>query len=127
MSNKLYGGSICISDLLEMAKKGHSAFSKSAKNGKVYGSILVWENEQVDEYGNIMSFQLGSDKEKREEEVKTFGKGYIGNAKRIETKKPVTTKDINDDWQNNIQTKAPSNSAYEVPPSDDDPSQDLPF
>lgn len=108
MANQLFGGSICISDLMDMAKKGHSAFSKSAKNGKVYCNILVWQNEEVDEYGNSMSLQLSSEKDKREAEKAQFGKGYIGNAKKLETKKPVSSSDIKDDWQSKIPTRESS-------------------
>lgn len=48
MSNQLFGGSICLTDMIEQAKKGHSAFAKSDKNGKVYCNILTWLNEKED-------------------------------------------------------------------------------
>lgn len=38
--NQLFGGSICLTELVEQAKKGHSGFSK-AQNGKVYCNILT--------------------------------------------------------------------------------------
>lgn len=38
--NQLFGGSLCLTEMIEQAKKGHSAFSK-AQNGKVYCNILT--------------------------------------------------------------------------------------
>jgi len=83
--SKLFTGSICLTDLLEQAKKAHSAFTRSQVNQKVYANILIWENDEVDKYGNTHSLQLNSIKDKKEIE----GKIYIGNAKPIERKEPV--------------------------------------
>ena len=77
-------GSICLTDLMDFAKKAHSAYSRG-KNGKAYVNIVLWENEP-DKYGNTISIQLNSVKGKREEE----GKVYIGNAK------PLTLKNDSD-------------------------------
>lgn len=93
--SKLYHGSICISDIVEAAKKRHSAFTKSPKNGKLYASILVWENAEKDEYGNTHSIQLNSTKEMKELE----GKTYIGRAKPIER---IDPQPIGDSDANNI-------------------------
>jgi len=91
--SKLFTGSICLTDLLEQAKKAHSAFSRSQANNKVYVNILVWENDEKDKYDNTHSFQLNSHKDKKEAE----GKIYIGNAKPIEKKEPLllTVEDAN--------------------------------
>lgn len=83
--SKLFTGSICLTDLLEQAKKAHSAFTRSQANQKVYANILIWENDEVDKYGNTHSLQLNSAKDKKEAE----GKIYIGNAKPIEKKEPT--------------------------------------
>jgi hypothetical protein len=93
--NQLFGGSICLTEMVEQAKKGHSAFSK-AQNGKVYCNILTWLNEKEDKYGNIMSHQLSSQKDMREVE----GLIYIGNSKALQSSKPVTKNDIDDDFSN---------------------------
>jgi len=92
--SKLFSGSICITDLLENAKKMHSAFSKSQTNNKIYCNILIWENDEPDKYQNTHSIQLNSSKDKKDTEEKI----YIGNAKPIERKepKPVTSNDVND-------------------------------
>lgn len=95
MANNLFGGSLCLTDLIDQAKKGHSAFSK-AQNGKVYCNILTWLNEKEDKYGNIMSHQLSSSKEMRENEPIT----YIGNSKKLQNAQPVKANDIDDDLDN---------------------------
>lgn len=80
--SQLLNGSICLTDLIERAKQGHSAFTR-AKNGKVYFSFTQWVNDKPDQFDNHSSFQLNSSKEKREEEK--FNNGgkpiYIGNAR----------------------------------------------
>ncbi len=89
--SQLLTGSICLTELLEKAKQGHSAFSK-AGNGKIYFNFAQWINEEPDKFGNISSLQLQSKKDVREAE----GKCYIGNAKKYEPKdpQPVTPSDI---------------------------------
>jgi|LakMenE18May11ns_1017448.scaffolds.fasta_scaffold9872579_3 hypothetical protein len=78
-NTKMYTGSLCLTTLIEEAKKNHSAMSKG-KNGKVYVNFLLWENEEKDQYGNTHSLQLNSTKEKKDQE----GKVYFGNCKPIE-------------------------------------------
>lgn len=70
-------GSLCLTDIVEQAQKGHSAFSRG-KNGKVYFNFLQWVNEEEDQYKNHSSIQLNSAKDKKDAE----GKIYIGNAKK---------------------------------------------
>lgn len=88
----LFGGSMCLNDIVEKAKAGHSAFSK-AGNGKVYFNVNIWVNDQKDKFGNEVSIQLSSKKENRESE----GKVYIGNAKMVESQNnaaPVASADV---------------------------------
>lgn len=114
-SNQLFGGSLCLTDLNELARKGHSAFSKSVKNGKIYVNMLTWLNDEKDEFGNNMSHQLSSTKDMRDKE----GKIYIGNSKKLETSKPVSQKDIpSDDDFSNIPIRTSKI---------DEPADDLPF
>lgn len=112
--NQLFGGSICLTDLIDHAKKGHSSFSK-AQNGKVYCNILTWLNEKEDKYGNIMSHQLSSSKEMREQE----GTIYIGNSKILDIRQPVKSKDVDDDLSN-VPIREPKSHVTE-------PADDLPF
>lgn len=85
--SQLFYGSVCLTDIVEHAKKGHSAFTK-ADNGKIYANVNVWLNEEVDKYGNIMSCQLSPKKDLKERD----GTPYIGNMKASE-QKPVTKND----------------------------------
>ena len=80
----MYVGSICLTYLIEAAKRKHSAFNKS-QNGKIYANVILWHNENLDKYGNTHSLQLNSQKDKRESE----GKIYIGNLKPPEVKAPT--------------------------------------
>lgn len=82
MSNLLVG-SLCYTDIVELAKKGHSAFSRG-KNNKVYFNVALWMNDEADKFGNTVSIQLNSTKEKRDAE----GKVYIGNAKPLGNNNP---------------------------------------
>lgn len=85
-------GSFCLNDVIEAMKAGHSAFSKSEKNGKTYVSIKQWVNEEEDQYGNHSSISLNSDKTAPEAERKV--NKYIGNMKRQRLGgAPVTTED----------------------------------
>ena len=93
MENKLYQGSICVTDLLDQLKSGHSSFTKSATNGKIYCNILLWENKELDKYGNSHSVQLNSKKELKDKEEKA----YVGNCKPIQKKEGsqnITQNDI---------------------------------
>ena len=67
-------GSICLDELFAASKAGHSSITK-AKNGKTYASIIQWENETTDQFGNDVSIQLNGTKENK----KTEPTIYIGN------------------------------------------------
>ena len=91
--NKLFSGSICVTDLLEQLKNGHSSFIKVASNGKIYCNVLLWENSEIDKYNNSHSLQLNSKKENKDKE----GKVYVGNFKPIERKSfqsPINNSDL---------------------------------
>ena len=87
MSKKPMHGSICMTDLSNAFKANHSAFNKSEKNGKLYANIAVWLNDEPDQYGNILSFQLNSKKDAPDEKV------YFGSAKLPADKAPSQTPD----------------------------------
>lgn len=90
--SKLIIGSICLTDLGELVRQGHSAIQKG-KNGKQYVNLAIWINDKEDKYGNNVSIQLSSVKEKRESE----GKVYIGNGKTLGDNKPAAaTNDAED-------------------------------
>jgi hypothetical protein len=83
MNNTMFSGSICLTDLIALANSGHSSFVKGG-NGKIYSNVIIWLNDEPDKYGNVMSVQLSSLKEKRDAE----GKVYVGNAKKFERQEP---------------------------------------
>jgi len=73
MSQSFYG-SIDFSKLLEQAKAGNKAFTKT-ENGKIYLNVRVWVNDEEDKYGNIASFQSNFKGAQKED------KFYFGNLK----------------------------------------------
>jgi len=78
-----FNGSICITDLVNAANIQHSSMNVSQKNGKLYANVTIWLNDQPDEHGNIMSFQLNSSQSGEAGDLQKTGgkKVYIGNAK----------------------------------------------
>ena len=89
---QLFTGSICLTDLIDMAKRQHSAYQKAQSNGKIYANVKIWVNDEPDKYGHSVGLQLNSTKEKRDSEP-TF---YIGNAKKVETTapQPISANDV---------------------------------
>lgn len=67
-------GSINFSKLLEQAKAGNKAFTKT-ENGTIYLNVRVWVNDEVDTYGNIASLQSNFKGAQKED------KFYFGNLK----------------------------------------------
>ena len=82
--NKNYFGSICLTDLIEQAKKKNEAIAK-AENGKIYANVNIWVNSEKDQYNNVGSIQL--QKEEGEETI------YIGNFKKGATRE-VSSEDL---------------------------------
>ena len=114
-------GSICLTTLIEKAKEGHSAFSKSQKDGKIYFNYAEWINDEANEFGQHSSILLSSHKDKKDQE----GKVYIGNGKRFENK-PVTEKDIPSEDFSNIPVRESKQKTENSEKSISDPD-DLPF
>ena len=98
---KMITGSLCLSEINDLAKAGNSAFSR-AQNGKIYFNVLVWENDEPDKFGNNFSVQLNAKKDAPDTEKKK----YIGNLKYLGIAEPGA-----------------ANQAAEEIPEDDD----LPF
>lgn len=76
-------GSICLTDIGNAVKAGHSAITKG-NNGKTYCNILVWENDEPDQYNNNFSVQLNAKKDAPESEKKQ----YVGNMKYLASNAP---------------------------------------
>lgn len=76
METRLRTASLCLTDILEQAKKGHSAFSRSDKNDKVYFNVSIWDKVDDIKFGQDVSIQLNPAKDT------DFEKTYIGNGKK---------------------------------------------
>lgn len=74
--SKLRNISICYTDLVALGKAGHSAFSRH-KNGKIYLSVSVWDNDKPNEWGQDVAMQLNPAKDSEDKKV------YVGNGKII--------------------------------------------
>lgn len=92
MENRLFLGSICLSELNEQARKKNPAFTK-AENGKIYVNVNLWINEEPDQYDNVAQLQLSKPKDSKEKTI------YIGNFKLPKKKEPepITEIDIPED------------------------------
>ena len=88
--NQFITGSMCLTTLIEKAREGHSAFTKSSKDGKIYFNYAEWINEEPNDFGQHSSIQLNSVKELRDKE----GKIYIGNGKKQDTTQPIKSNDV---------------------------------
>lgn len=90
MSQSFYG-SIDFSKLLEQAKAGNKAFTKT-ENGKIYLNVRVWVNDEEDKFGNIASFQSNFKGAQKEDK---FYFGNLKESKAVEQK--VESSDIPSD------------------------------
>lgn len=125
MSGQLFYGSVCLSDLIELAKKKHSAFTKG-NNGKIYAAVNIWLNDEKDKFGNIMSVQINPSKEMKDIEDRV----YIGNLKQSEGPKPVSDRDVNDlDSDFDVPSRPSKTETGEGGPAANvtQPVDDLPF
>lgn len=123
--SQLFFGSICLTDLIELAKKKHSAFTKG-NNGKIYASINVWLNSELDKFGNIMSVQINPTKEMKDLEDRV----YIGNLKQSDGPKPVSDRDVNGlDDNFDVPSRPSTTTTSGASPASDatEPIDDLPF
>ena len=82
-SKQMFYGSICLSDISELAQKKDPSIT-TAKNGKKYMSINVWVKDEADQYGNNASIQT-SFKDATNEQ-----KHYVGNLKEAKMNNTVT-------------------------------------
>lgn len=99
-------------DLNKVDKKKVITKDKDGKpfaNGAKYLNVVVWVNDDNDQYGNIASIQENISKEERESGVKPT---YIGNLK---------------DLSQNQQTPTQKSSTPQNITSNDEPDDSLPF
>ena len=64
---------------------------KPFDNGAKYLNVVVWVNDEVDNYGNKASIQISQSKEEREAGAKSI---YIGNLKEPQSRnnEPTSTR-----------------------------------
>ena len=87
---KSYYGSIDFSKLIEQAKAGNKAFTKT-ENGKIYLNVRLWVNDELDKFGNCASFQSNFKGATKEERF------YFGNLKEsTAVEEQVTSNDVPD-------------------------------
>jgi hypothetical protein len=89
--SKLLTGSI---DLNKIDKTKIISTDKNGnpfENGAKYLNVVVWVNDEVDNYGNKASIQISQSKEERDAGVKAT---YIGNLKEPQsrTNEPTSTR-----------------------------------
>lgn len=85
MAAKNFYGSICLTDLNELAKKGHTSVQRG-KNGKLYVDISLFEFEEQDRYKNIGSIQAKKTKEENNIYIGNYKRGKITETPKVEIK-----------------------------------------
>ena len=76
-------GSICLSELNELAKAGHSAFTRS-QDGRIYCNFTGWCNSANDDFKDFSANVNGKQDEKEKDAGILNGrksKGYIASGK----------------------------------------------
>lgn len=114
-----------LTNIIELANQGHSAFTKG-KNGKIYVNILVGDRADKDKYDNDVYAMLNPVKEKKEAE----GGKFVGNGRKYEyqaeqiTQGDVSALNINEEIISNATTSTPQNPVIN---SSTEIADDLPF
>ena len=80
---KLLTGSINLSKIDKTKIVDRDKNGNPFENGSKFLNIVVWVNDEVDDYGNKASIQIGQSKEEREAGVKSI---YIGNLKEPQSR-----------------------------------------
>ena len=88
--SKMYNGSIDLNKIdkskIVTTDKDGNAF----QNGAKYLNVVVWLNDQPDQYGNDASIQISQSKEERESKEKAI---YIGNLKEYKSQQTNVNND----------------------------------
>lgn len=83
MAVKNFYGSICLTDLNNLAKQQHQSVTR-AKNGKIYIDISLFEFEEQDQYNNIGSIQAKTTKEEANIYIGNYKRGRVTETPKIE-------------------------------------------
>jgi hypothetical protein len=81
--SKLLTGSIDLNKIDKTKIVSTDKNGKPFENGAKYLNVVVWINDEADQYGNNASIQLSQSKEEREAGAKAI---YIGNLKEPQSR-----------------------------------------
>jgi hypothetical protein len=89
--SKLLTGSIDLSKIDKTKIVDRDKNGNLFSNGAKYLNVVVWINDEADQYGNNASIQISQSKEEREAGVKAT---YIGNLKEPQSRnnEPTSTR-----------------------------------
>ena len=89
--SKLLTGSIDLNKIDKTKIVSTDKNGKPFENGAKYLNVVVWINDEADQYGNNASIQISQSKEERDAGVKAT---YIGNLKEPQSRnnEPTSTR-----------------------------------
>jgi hypothetical protein len=89
--SKILTGSIDLNKIDKTKIVTTDKNGKPFENGAKYLNVVVWLNDEADQYGNNASIQISQSKEEREAGVKAT---YIGNLKEPQSRnnEPTSTR-----------------------------------
>lgn len=82
--SKMLTGSIDLKKIDKTKIVSTDKYGNEFANGAKYLNIIVWVNDEEDQYGNTANIQISQSKEEREAKEKPT---YIGNLKEFKSKK----------------------------------------
>jgi hypothetical protein len=83
MAVKNFYGSICLTDLNNLAKQQHPSIQRG-KNGKLYIDVSLFEFEEQDQYNNIGSIQAKTSKEEPNIYIGNYKRGRVQETPKVE-------------------------------------------
>ena len=86
--SKLLTGSIDLNKIDKTKIVDRDKDGNLFQNGAKFLNIVVWVNDEPDNYGNTASIQIGQSKEERESGAKSI---YIGNLKEPQSRTNEST------------------------------------
>ena len=89
--SKMYTGSIDLNKIDKSKVVTTDKNGKPFENGAKYLNVVVWINDEADQYGNNVSIQVSQSKEEREQGVKAI---YIGNAKEYKKESTPSSEQV---------------------------------
>ena len=121
MSKQFRVVSLDLTNIIELANQGHSAFTKG-NNGKIYCNVLIGDRAEKDKFDNDVYAMLNPTKDKKDVD----GGKFVGNGRKYEyASQPVTSGDVNALNINEGVIKQAQTSTPQNPPVGND--DDLPF